>query len=106
MTTTVEELYQEHVKLLSVQEKLQLITLITEQLARVFDVEPPPPSIKQKNGETALEGSGSSEKNPEHRKGSPQAILQWTETLSADEAELMFTATKEARPIDWEMWEQ
>lgn len=95
MTTTVEAVYQKHIEALSVQEKLQLVALITEQLASI--------SEKQNNGEPTVKNSGFRTK--EFRTGSPQVVLQFAGTLSTKEAQSLLLATNEARSIDWEMWE-
>ncbi|MBM3211612.1 hypothetical protein FJZ33_05300 [Candidatus Poribacteria bacterium] len=42
------------------------------------------------------------EKKP--RKGSPQAILQLTNTLTSEEAETILRASRECRSIDQELW--
>lgn len=53
MTTTVESVYQEHVRSLSVQEKLQLVSKITQELSVLDSLE-----TKTEHSLLELEGLG------------------------------------------------
>ena len=50
MTSTVEAVYEEHVKLLSVREKLQLVSKITQELSDLNSVDIPEHSLLELEG--------------------------------------------------------
>ncbi len=112
---TAEQLYEQHIKLMSTQEKLRLMTIITQQLVKepalIETVESPDHSIMELQDPGAdirqdIDAQEYVDELSEEQKSSPQAILKLAGTLSAEEAEAILQAAQECRRIDWEMWEQ
>jgi len=105
---TVEQFYEKFIKPMAVTERLQLVALITHELA----AELPPieaakvvysPELGAQAGSNIAAYEYISEL-PEEQKGSPEAVLQLAGTLPPEEADAILQAAQTARRIDWEMW--
>jgi hypothetical protein len=109
-TMTVQQFYRQHIKPLSVRERLQLVALITQELSDLTSIEIPAQHHLTKL-ETAQVGAGPVSYGQEYAdmlsddpKGSPKAILRLAGTLSYEEGEAILQVVQESRRIDWELW--
>lgn len=106
---TVEQFYENFIKLMPTTEQLQLVALITHRLAadlpliEALDATQLPELDRKVQSD--LDAYKHIDEVPEAQKGSPKAVLQLAGTLALDEAEAILQAAQTTRRIDWEMWE-
>ena len=114
--TTIEQLYEQHIKSMSVVDQLRLVAIITQHLQLSIESEPvqtgerPERSLLELGGAEAdiwpgVDAQKSVDELDGKQKGSPQAVLQLAGTLPPEEAEVILQAAQECRQIDWELWE-